>query len=786
MNKMIISFAELKEEDQESAGGKGGTLSRLYQSGYAVPDGFIILPAAFDDDKLKSDAWIQIHSHLDSIQRREPKTAFAVRSSAMSEDAAQSSFAGEFETVLDVHSDEMIREAIHTVRRSRHSERVRIYSEAHGIDTAHEIAVIVQQLVRADISGILFTAEPVSGNISKMMGNFIYGFGEELVSGEAEPYTFTLERPKGRYEGPSDLKRFARQLYKLGSNLEKDLGCPQDIEWCVAKGKLYLLQSRPITTLREYDPLTQDWNSSLTGDFLWARQEPFPSVVTPSTWAFWQQTFLASKIAGISGVGNIGGRIYLNVSLPYSLLMKLGRKHQDAIDLFNVLVSPLPKGVDIPLIPFSIGNIFLEMILPALKIALKQKKLKNNYHEIIVGMPERCQNLEKQIRKIQKEDALISLWHEHKILSLFSDLMLLLDAMTEDYRGFYLSLKKELTKLIGKSDTNALISTIGGGSQELTSIGPVIGLSKFILGEMSQEEYTAQYGHRHANENELSQPRPNEDPAWFDRNIKDFKLNPIDIEGMLEKRSAEFDAIWSKFTKQYPRKAKSLRRKIDSFIEATHKREAVRGEVTRLVGVVRRFFLQAGEILNMDEDVFFLTHEELLETLSGDDTGVAYLPARQEIYEKYKALPPYPGWIRGRFDPLQWAADPKRRSDFFDASTPSATVSVTNIIKGHPGSAGRVEGLVRRIDSPEEGDQLQLGEILVAATTNVGWTPLFPRAAAVITDIGAPLAHAAIVARELGIPAVVGCGDATTRLETGDRVLVDGSQGVVEILTHIH
>lgn len=103
--------------------------------------------------------------------------------------------------------------------------------------------------------------------------------------------------------------------------------------------------------------------------------------------------------------------------------------------------------------------------------------------------------------------------------------------------------------------------------------------------------------------------------------------------------------------------------------------------------------------------------------------------------------------------------------------------------KGFAGAAGRVEGIVRILATPEEGEKLHPGEILVATTTNVGWTPLFPRAAAIITDVGAPLSHAAIVARELGIPAVVGCGNATLRLKTGDRVIVDGGQGTVHILT---
>jgi pyruvate,water dikinase len=138
--------------------------------------------------------------------------------------------------------------------------------------------------------------------------------------------------------------------------------------------------------------------------------------------------------------------------------------------------------------------------------------------------------------------------------------------------------------------------------------------------------------------------------------------------------------------------------------------------------------------------------------------------------------------IRGWFDPLAWAADPNRPSDIYDASKIDAAKPEPDLIVGSPGSAGVVEGPVRIIEHPETGDLLQQDEIMVAVQTDIAWTLLFPRAAAVITDIGAPLSHAAIVARELGIPAVVGCGSATTRLHTGDRVRVDGGRGVVEIL----
>jgi pyruvate,water dikinase len=202
------------------------------------------------------------------------------------------------------------------------------------------------------------------------------------------------------------------------------------------------------------------------------------------------------------------------------------------------------------------------------------------------------------------------------------------------------------------------------------------------------------------------------------------------------------------------------------------------------VGLIRTWFLRTGELGGLGDGVFFLTVGEAIDLLSGDESSVAQIPARRDLYEKYRALPALPTWIRGRFDPFQWAADPNRRSDVFDAQRPEivAAPPTGHVIRGQPGSSGRAEGIVQRIDSPDEGNRLQTGEILVASTTNVGWTPLFPRAAAVVTDVGGSLSHAAIVARELGIPAVVGCGDATTRLKTGDRVMVDGSRGVVKIL----
>jgi pyruvate,water dikinase len=265
----------------------------------------------------------------------------------------------------------------------------------------------------------------------------------------------------------------------------------------------------------------------------------------------------------------------------------------------------------------------------------------------------------------------------------------------------------------------------------------------------------------------------------------------VDAATLLARRRTEFEATWVRFQQQYPRKNKAIKPRLEDAAEAVRVREAVRSELVRLIWVARDWALQAGKMTNLGEDIFFLTTDEVVDLLSGEDILVSSVPTRRSTYERYKSLPPYPMAIRGGFDPFQWAEDPHRRTDFYDSDGIIAQIfeevdrddlSRKGKILGAPGSAGIVEGLVRRLDIPEEGATLQSGEILVTTQTNIGWSHLFPLAGAVVTDVGAALSHAAIVARELGIPAVVNCGNATMLLKTGDRVRVDGGVGLVEII----
>jgi phosphohistidine swiveling domain-containing protein len=286
---------------------------------------------------------------------------------------------------------------------------------------------------------------------------------------------------------------------------------------------------------------------------------------------------------------------------------------------------------------------------------------------------------------------------------------------------------------------------------------------------------------------EVSLPRPAEDPDWIDLQLAGLREAPVDVTTRLARQRDAQAAAWERFQSRGDglsspsRRVARMRRRIDRAAAVYRDREAARSEEVRVIWALRTFVLRAGALTGLGDVLFFLSIEEILAVLGGDETALARIPARRATYARYCALPPYPALIRGRFDPFQWAAATPWQSDMFDASGGTrAPESAT--ITGFPGGTGVVEGRVRVITTADEGDQLQPGEILVTTVTNVGWTPLFPRAAAVVTDVGAPLSHAAIVARELGIPAVVGCGNATMRLHTGDWVRVNGEQGTVEVL----
>ena len=779
MEGIARMFREMQGDEFELAGGKGGTLARLLQAGYPVPDGFVVLPAAFDGDVFKKDAWEKITGHLNRIRMKDRQAAFAVRSSALAEDSAYASFAGEFETVLDVHTDEAVRAAILQVQNSRKSERVAAYSKAKGLKQNGHIAVVIQKLVRADISGILFTADPVTGNRFNISGNYVYGFGAELVSGEVEPYTFVIKRPKGEYEGPDRFRRYSKKLYKIAEKLQDEFGFPQDIEWAVEHGKIYLLQSRPITTLQTYDPQRGEWNHSRSGDYLWVGNEVFPDIMTPATWSVFRN-FQNMNINNIDIMGNIYGRLYMNFSLAFKMFELLKKSDEYKMEYVALTTGFRLEDITKPEIPMTIWQLLKEMLPKMVTMLPKQFRLMGRFDQIIEENPEKCNEVSELINRTTDKDSLDRMWDE-QLFPFFWDLLQVQDKANEDYFFPYIAAKFELAELIGIDKTAELLSKLTGGSTELASIKPLIELQRLAQGEIIPEEYVHIAGHRPEKENEVSTPRLYEQDGWVEKRTKEYKQNPIDYISMAEARAREFDAAWADFSSRYPRQAGKIWKKLDKTLNAMEKREIIRSELTRSLGVIRKWFLRCGELLNLGDDIFFLQSDEVQEVLRGSDKSLDQIQVRKKAYERQVAMPSYPFIISGRFNAYEWIKDPDRRSDVFDSHKEVVVEQEEGLIRGNAGSSGKVEGKVRVLHSASEGDEFKQGEILVASTTNVGWTPLFPRASAVVTDVGAPLSHAAIIARELGIPAVVGTGDATMRLKTGDVVVVDGGQGLVWI-----
>lgn len=786
MNRMVKSFSELTPELYEHAGGKGAMLSCMTQEGYPVPPGMVVLTTAFDGDgKLKSEAWDSIRVQTNRMRKQDPGIQFAVRSSALSEDSEKASFAGEFETVLNVRSDEEIRNAIHTVAASAESERVKVYTRVQGISGGHRVAVVIQQMVHADISGVLFTVNPVTGNHKEMTGNYVHGPGEQLVSGEANAQEFCFSKPQGGYRGPEEFRKYARRLYRYAKRLETSLGSPQDIEWAVAGGKLYLLQARPITTLTPGNLDHYEINDSLAGDDLWVNTnvgEAVPDVVTPYTWSLIR--YLDEMTTFARGYyiwsGNICGRIYSNFGRRVSAYVALGVKEETAIKTSGTFFGALPEGIRFSAYPYTKVDVLTQIVPNILRFFRHIRRAAKTAEADVQNNPQLFAALQQKIKQCTSTEELLRMWKEE--IEPYTVRYWWLQGYGGSRSLAVLTVKNALAKYVGEEEANTLLSHLGG-NDGLASMGPVVGIGKVLRGEMDREEYLQQFGHRSPHELELSMPDPAEEADWLAKQIESYRELNIDVRNLLEKQRQQYEAALERFKQQYPGKIRWLERQLVRASEGARWREAARSEFTRAFRVNRAFARRVSELTGIGDDVFFLYIHEVLDLLRGKRNALSFLPFRKENYEKYKTLPPFPSVIRGRFDPFTWSKLSNRRMDYYDASMPAEELDTdSEILKGFPGASGIVEGNVRVLHRPEDGEQLQHGEILVAASTNIGWTPLFPKASAIITDVGAPLSHAAIVARELGIPAVVGCGNATMRLKTGDRVLVNGGQGRIQIL----
>ena len=535
-----------------------------------------------------------------------------------------------------------------------------------------------------------------------------------------------------------------------------------------------------------FNPETGEWNDSLTGDFVWGNAnigEALSCVVTPYSWSVIGMAYeYMNVLPGYPVAGNIGGRPYQNGTVMVSALKAIGKDISAMFQEMAGMEEP-PQGLTIPLIPVSWPD-KASILLNGIRLQFRERAALRRLPRFLAENQKWCADMRRRAQTAATNQELLDLWPE--AVTWGAEAFWSVVGTAWRYAEETAPLRRELTALVGGADASALLSGVSSEGELLACLGPVVGLSRVARGEMTRQAYLEQYGHRGPYEVEFAAPRPAEDPTWLDRQLDLLAGSGANADEMLTRQRAKFEAAWGRFRQRHPDRVETMQRRLANAAGVSQAREAVRSELTRQVWAGRAWALRAGELTGLGDDVFYLIAAEVLDLLAGKPVPVETIPSRKETDARYRALPPYPPIISGRFDPFAWAADPNRRNDIFDSHIPDLPPAIkagpAQVIKGVAGSAGIAEGRVRRIDTPEEGDQLQPGEILVTSQTNVGWTLLFPRVAAVVTDVGAPLSHAAIVARELGIPAVVGCGDATARLKTGDRVQVDGATGVVELV----
>jgi pyruvate,water dikinase len=569
----------------------------------------------------------------------------------------------------------------------------------------------------------------------------------------------------------------AGELARVGLAIEKLYDEPMDIEWALAAGELSVVQARPITAAasRSSAGPGEQWNDSLVGDYLWSNGnlgEALPDVMTPATWSFVEllmtrMTFPPS-LPGYRGYGRIGGRFYANVSMSISLEALIGISPRRFAALFGPVLGKLPPVEEIPRPRLPRWRATRLMVPATVAMMRRVNASQKRLPEFLVGAPSRCDQLRAEIEQVTDAAVLPHLWQE-RVRPLVEEACDMLAAVAA-HGTTLLTIPGKLAKLVGKADSALLLSGQQTEGLPLASLGPATGLARLARGGIDRDTFARQYGHRGSHELELSIPRAAEDPAWIDDQLAAVRDTAHDADALLADQEAARAAAWERLARHNRKNATAARKLIARWAPVARDREAARSEVVRSAWVARTWVRRAGELTGHGDDLFFLELEEIAGLLRGDPAPLAKVPARRASYETYRALPPYPALIRGRFDPSRWAAGPNRRSDYYDER--AQTTKPDDTITGFPGAVGVVEGTARVLRTLEDAAQLGDGEILVTTVTNIGWTPIFPRAAAVITDVGAPLSHAAIVARELGIPAVVGCGNATMLLHSGDRVRV--------------
>lgn len=747
-------------------GGKAESLGKMLRMGLPVPSGYVIAAQAFEGGVLKKAAAEELTQLVKKLSAGHH--TYAVRSSAVGEDGSEDSFAGAYETVLDVKPAD-IESAVQTVAASAENERVAVYARERGTQ-AGGTAVVIQRYVAPDYAGVLFTADPISGSRGKMTGSFVKGAGEKLVSGEGMDGEFAIDAVRYSYSGSREMEPYAKKLSGYAKKLAAD-GIPKDIEWAVSEGRVFILQSRPITTLFRNNFDDFEINDSLCGELLLSKTnvgEIFLRPVSPVT--FGMVNMIGATI-GIPLISNVCGQLYLNISGICSMIMSFGVKKEKAFGIIRELAGGIPD-TEIPVYLFD-RNALFRSLRKMMKGSSGKKPAKYKPKNLRGHFTEASLELIETIRKAESREELLKIWSSD--CEPFMGGVLSAIASGLDMKALFKT-REKLEKICGTELADRLMSDCSD-SGNIESLGPLLGIADVIAGKMSREEYTVKYGHRDADEMELSMPFPYENENFPDNVIEDYKNSGVDAYAMKAAQEKRREEAVNEFRTKYPSHSAKLDRLLKKYAAAVAGREVIRSDALRIFCVIREYLLKAGALTGLADDIFMLYMDDVRALLAGDESCKAKIPVRRANYEKQMAMPNFPSMICGRFTLDEWQASGSPGGYYRFGET--APQTDTGVISGVAGSAGQCEGRARVLKNIDDADTIEQGDILVVPAANIGWVRVFPKIVGLVTDVGAPLSHAVIVARELGIPAVVSCQSASSQIHTGDLIRVDGTLGKV-------
>ncbi|MEK4058363.1 MULTISPECIES: phosphoenolpyruvate synthase [Paenibacillus] len=759
---------------------------------------------------------------------------YAVRSSATAEDLPHASFAGQQDTYLNIIGNKAILQHISKCWASLFTERAVIYRMQNGFDHSQVyLSVIVQKMVFPQASGILFTADPISNNRKLLSIDASFGLGEALVSGLVSPDCYKVQEEEivdkiistkqlaiyGLAEGGTETRQLdpdqqkaqtlteqqILQLARIGRQIEAYFGCPQDIEWCLDHDTFYIVQSRPITTLFPIPEANDQENHVYVSV---GHQQMMTDPMKPLGLSF-------HLLITPAPMRKAGGRLFVditpNLASPDSRENLLNAMGQHDPLIKDAVMTIVERGDFIKSLPNDKKEQSIGKSNKGMSYAGFQAPIENDptiVSDLIKRNQTSIEELKQNIRTKSGSDLFDFILEDIPQLKkiLFDPqstavFMTAMDASAWINEKMYEWLgEKNAADTLSQSVPNNITSEMGLALLDVADmIRPypeVIDylqhvkddnfldeLVKFDGGQETQNAiytYLGKYGMRCAGEIDISRTRWSEKPITLVPmilgNIKNFEPNASHRkfeQGQQEALAKEQELL--ERLKQLPdgeQKAKETKRMIDLIRNFIGYREYPKyGMVNRYLVYKQALLKEAGQlvqagVIHEKEDIFYLTFEELREVVRTNKLEYQIISKRKDEYKFYEKLTP----------PRVITSDGEIISGEYKRENLPAEA-----IAGLAVSSGVIEGRARVILNMEEAD-LEDGDILVTAFTDPSWTPLFVSIKGLVTEVGGLMTHGAVIAREYGLPAVVGVEKATKLIKDGQQIRVHGTEGYIEIL----